>query len=115
MVVTKSIELVQRLSGITAISERHKRETLCTTGVAILGQEDSGNTTEALEQISELVLFRKLADLQVVSNVTLLTISQRERLTFVTLSVAKSSLSNLPPILSPPDPPAAPLRKCGGT
>lgn len=63
MVVTKSIEFVQRLASITAVGKRHEREPLCTTCIAVLGQENSGDATEALEQISELVLFRKFADL----------------------------------------------------
>ena len=48
------------------------------------------------------------------SNMSLRSFSSANSLTFVTLSVARSSLSYLPPILSPPAA-AAPFRRCGGT
>lgn len=63
MLETEAIHLVARLDRIGVIREADERKTLGHSRIPILGQEHSRNTTEALEHVAQLALFRHLGDL----------------------------------------------------
>ena len=115
MAETVAIHALARPSSICAVCVRDESKALGTAGLAVLGQEDTSDTAVALEDLAEVVFFGEFGDLGggLLVSVFPVAISQ-DRHTFVTRRVARSSRSNLPPILSPVVP-AAPFRKCGGT
>ena len=118
-----AINLLACSRSIAPLLEADERETLGPAGIPIFSEEDSGHAAEALEDLAQVVLFGELGDLKEIISVpgqilqkaarSQKVCPEMKRLTFVTLSVARSSLSYLPPILSPVA--APPFLKCGGT
>lgn len=122
MLETITIHLLARLRSICPLRKRNERKALRHSGFSVLGQEHTCDATETLEHVAELLFFCHFGDLKykVLASVTFLTGINAElekgEPTFVTRNVAKSSLSNFPPILSPPLAAAPPaFLRCGGT
>ena len=65
MLETEAIHLVARLDGVRPVDETDKGKTLGHACFPILGEENSGDTAEALEHVTQLVLFRHLGDLEI--------------------------------------------------
>lgn len=119
MLETESIHLVACRDSIAVVRKADKSKALGHAGFPVLGKEDSGDTTEALEHVAQFSFFRHLGDLfekkYVLARLQMSEYMPEKviQLTLVTRSVAKSSLSpNFDPMRSPA--PLAP-RRAGGT
>ena len=60
MPVPEAVHLLARLRRIASVRVRHKREALCPSRFPVLGEEDSRDSSKALEHIPEILLLRKL-------------------------------------------------------
>jgi hypothetical protein len=113
-----AIHLLASAGSIASVRKADKCKSFGLLRFSVSRQEDPDNAPEPFEQVPELLLFRQFAHL---GRVRFKNHKARKSyahdnqgmhigiLTFVTLSVARSSLSYLPPILSPA--PAPPFRK----
>lgn len=63
MLETVTVHLVAGLDRVVPVREADKREPLGEAGVAVLGQEHSGDAAEALEHVAQFPFFRHLGDL----------------------------------------------------
>lgn len=63
MLETKSVHLVARLDGIAPVRKADERESLGHARVSVLGQEYSGDASEALEHVAKLSLLGHFGNL----------------------------------------------------
>ena len=63
MLETKAVHLLACPHGVGAIRKADEGEALGQTSLAVLGQEHTSDTAEALEHLAQLRFFRKLRDL----------------------------------------------------
>lgn len=63
MLETESVHLVACRDSIAVVRKADESKALGHAGFPVLGKEDSGDTTEALEHIAQFSLFRHLGDL----------------------------------------------------
>jgi len=62
-----AIHLLARFGSIGPLLKADERKALCQTRFSVLGEEDSSDTAEPLEHVSELLFFCHLRDLPSVS------------------------------------------------